>query len=218
MNQSDSSESEAVTPTARQPDPASRKALAAAGNDSDRRLIAAIAQHDQVAFRQLHRRYERRIACFVSRSFPRCASVEEIVSDTLWIVWQNAGQFKGASKVSTWIMGIAHHLGLKSLRKSVHKSTDIETLQFAGEASHNPWSEGDIRDWVAVGLTHLPNEQRKVLELAYHLGHSCAEIAVTMNCPVGTVKTRMHHGRRKLKYMLPHLAGHNQRQPSDRQK
>lgn len=207
MNPPDSNESQVLTPTARQPAPSSRKKLAAAGNDSDRRLIAAIAQRDQAAFRELHRRYEPRIARFASRSFPRCASVEEIVSDTLWIVWRNAAQFKGASKVSTWIMGIAHHVGLKSLRKSVDRLTDIKTLQRAAEASHNPWSERDIRDWVTVGLTHLPNEQRKVLELAYHLGHSCAEIAVTLNCPVGTVKTRMHHGRRKLKYMLPTLAG-----------
>jgi DNA-directed RNA polymerase specialized sigma24 family protein len=88
-----------------------------------------------------------------------------------------------------------------------HRFLDLEQLDDAREASHNPSSERDIRDWVAVGLARLPDEQRKVLELAYHLGHSCAEIAVTMNCPVGTVKTRMYHGRQSLKYMLPNLAG-----------
>jgi hypothetical protein len=104
-------------------------------------------------------------------------------------------------------MGIAYRVGLKSLRNSAHRFTDLEQLDDAREASHNPSSERDIRDWVAVGLARLPDEQRKVLELAYHLGHSCAEIAVTMNCSVGTVKTRMYHGRQKLKYMLPNLAG-----------
>jgi RNA polymerase sigma-70 factor (ECF subfamily) len=196
-----------VAPTERQLDVSSRKKLSAAGNDSDRTLIAAIVRHDQAAFRELHLRYDRRIARFVSRSFPRSTSAEEIISDTLWIVWQKAGQFKGASKVSTWIMGIAYRVGLKSLRNSTHRFTDLEQLDASRESSHNPSSERDIRDWVAVGLARLPDEQRKVLELAYHLGHSCAEIAVTMNCPVGTVKTRMHHGRQKLKYMLPNLAG-----------
>jgi RNA polymerase sigma-70 factor (ECF subfamily) len=195
-----------VTPTERQLDISSRKKLSAAGNDIDRTLIAAIVRHDQAAFRELHLRYDRRIARFVSRSFPRSTSAEEIISDTLWIVWQKAGQFKGASKVSTWIMGIAHRVSLKSLRNSTHRFTDLEQLD-ALEASHNPSPERDIRDWVAVGLARLPDDQRKALELAYHLGHSCAEIAVTMNCPVGTVKTRMHHGRQKLKYMLPILAG-----------
>jgi RNA polymerase sigma-70 factor (ECF subfamily) len=195
-----------VAPTERQLDISSRKKLSAAGNDIDRTLIAAIVRHDQAAFRELHLRYDRRIARFVSRSFPRSTSAEEIISDTLWIVWQKAGQFKGASKVSTWIMGIAHRVSLKSLRNSTHRFTDLEQLD-ALEASHNPSPERDIRDWVAVGLARLPDDQRKALELAYHLGHSCAEIAVTMNCPVGTVKTRMHHGRQKLKYMLPILAG-----------
>jgi RNA polymerase sigma-70 factor (ECF subfamily) len=196
-----------VAPTERPLDVSSRRKLSAAGNDTDRTLIAAIARHDQAAFRALHLRYDRRIARFVSRSFPRGTSADEIVSDTLWIVWQKAGQFKGASKVSTWIMGIAYRVSLKCLRNATHRFTDVEQLDGALEASHNPSPERDIRDWLAVGLAHLPEDQRKVLELAYHLGHSCAEIAVTMNCPVGTVKTRMHHGRQKLKYMLPNLAG-----------
>ncbi len=46
-----------------------------------------------------------------------------------------------------------------------------------------------------------------MLELAYHLGHSCAEIATIMNCPVNTVKTRMFHARKKLSVLLPALAG-----------
>jgi RNA polymerase sigma-70 factor (ECF subfamily) len=209
MSQPDTSGSQvaAVAPTARQPDVSSRKNRWAAGNDSDRTLIAAIAGHDQAAFRKLHLRYDPRIARFVSNRFPRCTSAEEIISDTLWIVWRTAAQFKGASEVSTWIMGIAYRVGLRSLRNSERRFTDREQLEGAREASHNPSSARDIRDWVAVGLARLPDEQRKVLELAYHLGHSCAEIALTMNCPVGTVKTRMHHGRQKLKYMLPSLAG-----------
>jgi RNA polymerase sigma-70 factor (ECF subfamily) len=46
-----------------------------------------------------------------------------------------------------------------------------------------------------------------VLELAYHIGHSCEEIAVIMECPVNTVKTRMFHARRKLRGLLTGLAG-----------
>jgi RNA polymerase sigma-70 factor (ECF subfamily) len=53
----------------------------------------------------------------------------------------------------------------------------------------------------------MPSEQRLVLELAYHLGHSCEEIAEIMKCPVNTVKTRMFHARKKLKVLLPALAG-----------
>jgi RNA polymerase sigma-70 factor, ECF subfamily len=157
MSQPNTSASEvvAVAPTARQSYVSSRKSASAAGNDSDRTLIAAVARHDQAAFRELHLHYARRIARFVSKRFPSCVLVEEIISDTLWIVWQTAGRFKGGSKVSTWIMGIAYRVGLKSLRNSTHRFTDLEQLDDAHEASHNPSSERDIRDWVAVGLARL---------------------------------------------------------------
>jgi RNA polymerase sigma-70 factor (ECF subfamily) len=64
-----------------------------------------------------------------------------------------------------------------------------------------------MQEWLAAGLARLPLEQRLVLELAYHLGHSCEEIALIMECPVNTVKTRMFHARRKLKPLLLQLAG-----------
>ncbi|MDB6106314.1 MAG: polymerase subunit sigma-70 [Gammaproteobacteria bacterium] len=211
MRQPDNSELQAVASIARKPDASSRDKLPKASDRSDRILITAIAQRDQAAFSELHLRYRRRIARFVSVNLPRCKAAEEITNDTLWIVWQSAGQFKGTSKVSTWIMGIAYHVGLKSLRKSAHRLTGHKTLHDVGEATHNPWSQSDTREWVAAGLARLPEEQRTVLELAYHLGHSCAEIAETMNCPVSTVKTRMHYGRMKLKLLLPSLAGLSQR-------
>jgi RNA polymerase sigma-70 factor, ECF subfamily len=207
MRQPDTSALEARAPIAKKRDASFRNRLPKTGNDGDRILIAAIAQRDQTAFRKLHLRYYRRLERFVSAKFPRCNATEEIINDTLWVVWQSAGQFKGASKVSTWLMGIAYRVGLKSLRNSARPLTDFKTWYDVGEATHNPWSQSDIREWVAAGLARLPDDQRTVLELAYHLGHSCAEIATTVNCPVGTVKTRIHHGRLKLKLLLPHLAG-----------
>src|SRR4030081_1880998 len=172
MRQPDTSELEGVAHTERNPGFSRRNKRPTTSSHSDRILISAIAQRDQAAFSELHLRYQRRIARFVSASLPRCKAAEEIINDTLWIVWQSAGQFRGTSKVSTWIMGIAYHVGLKSLRKSERRLTDLTTLHDAREATHNPWSESDMREWVAAGLARLPYEQRTVLELAYHLGHS----------------------------------------------
>ena len=176
-------------------------------NDTDEMLIAAIALGDEAAFGTLYFRYRRRVGRFLAVSLPRCRTAEEVVNDTLWIVWRNAGRFKGSSKVSTWIMGIAFHLGIKSMRKSRRALAVAKALQGVAESTHNPWSQSEIGEWIAAGLARLPDEQRRVLQLAYHLGHSCAEIAASVNCPVGTVKTRMHHGRMKLKRLLPNLAG-----------
>jgi RNA polymerase sigma-70 factor, ECF subfamily len=182
-----------------------------AADDSDRELIAAIARRDQAAFDELYSRYERRIESFISRRFHDNRAADEIANETLWIVWRSAKQFKGTSKVCTWIMGIAYHLGLRCLRKTAQRLTAFDAGYDSDWGSHNPSFQRDISDWLTVGLARLPDEQRTVLELAYHLGHSCEEIAVTLGCPVGTVKTRLYHGRQRLKHLLPQLAGLRQR-------
>src|SRR5262249_9793971 len=133
--------------------------------------------------------------------------VQEIVNDTLFIVWQQARQFRGNSRVSTWIMGIAYRRALKAMRQAaVQPPPQVLDEEWAAGAS-NPIDEAEQRELMERALQTLPLEQRQVLEMAYYLGHSCEEIAGVMECPVSTVKTRMFHARRKLKILLPQLAG-----------
>jgi DNA-directed RNA polymerase specialized sigma24 family protein len=74
------------------------------------------------------------------------------------------------------------------------------------EALHDPWSNAEVCEWLDAALALLPDEQRVALDLRYRLGHSCRQIADSLGCPVNTVKTRMFHGRRKLRRLLPMLA------------
>jgi RNA polymerase sigma-70 factor, ECF subfamily len=177
------------------------------GDARDRGLIERIARSDRAALKELYLLYHRRLARFLTRITSRYDLAEEIINDTFWVVWQRAGEFRGASHVSTWIMGIAYRRGLKAIKRaSVMQAGAHDTFEDGG-ASHEPWSGAEQREWLSVALERLPSEQRLVLELAYHLGHSCEEIAEIMNCPVNTVKTRMFHARKKLKLLLPALAG-----------
>ena len=179
----------------------------AAGNDLDRALIAAIAAGDEVAFNEIHARYYLRVARF-TRRITQCSELTaEITNDTLWAIWRCASSFKGSSRVSTWIMGIAFRVGSKSLRKSTRREAHEEPMFDFVEAAHEPWSAGDDREWVRAALVHLAEEQRTVLELFYHFGHSCEEIAEMVDCPTNTVKSRMFHGRRNMQRLLPRLAG-----------
>ncbi|MGH8259502.1 MAG: sigma-70 family RNA polymerase sigma factor, partial [Steroidobacteraceae bacterium] len=124
--------------------------------------------------------------------------------DTFWVVWQRAGDFRGASLVSTWVLGIAYRRALKSLKRLRPAVAPDES---AIEPSEEPWQHAELSEWLSVALARLPLEQRTVLELAYTVGHSCEEIAAIMECPVNTVKTRMFHARRKLKVLLEALGG-----------
>lgn len=168
------------------------------------RLLQRIASGDRDAFRDLYLRYHRRLARFLARHTHRREDAEEIINDTLWIVWQRAGDFRGASRASTWIMGIAYRRALKLFRRS---ATHARVMSLEGPTeeaidSADALQAADDRQILLGALEQLPLEQRLVLELTYFLDHSCEEIAEIMECPVNTVKTRMFHARRKLRVLL----------------
>jgi RNA polymerase sigma-70 factor, ECF subfamily len=174
------------------------------GNDRDCGLIGAIAGGDRAALNEIHSRYSRRIEAFALKLTGRRDLAEEIACETLTVVWLSAARFRNASKVSTWIFGITHVLSSKALQ-NVRAAASIATdsqVEFS-----DPWSNTEVRGWLDAALALLPAEQRAALELCYLMGHSCQQIADSLGCPVSTVKTRMFHGRRKLRQLLPKLAG-----------
>lgn len=168
-------------------------------------LLARIAARDSAAMKELYLLYHRRLARFLMRLTTRYELAEEIINDTFWVVWQHAGDFRGASRVSTWIMGIAYRRGLKTLRYAGAPLAEDQVETESG--TEEPARQEELSEWLDVALRRLPPEQRMAIELAYHVGHSCEEIASIMQCPVNTVKTRMFHARRKLKTLLSSLAG-----------
>jgi RNA polymerase sigma-70 factor (ECF subfamily) len=185
----------------------SSNAGAGCSNERELELLRAIVRHDRSAFRELFLIYHRRLARFLMRVTSQHDLIEEIINDTLWTVWQKAADFRGASRVSTWIVGIAYRRALKTLRQAkMARNTDSGesvTISSVGESQIHD----DDREWLQLALAELPLEQRLVLEFAYLMGHSCEEIAEIMQCPVNTVKTRMFHARQKLRLSLPRLAG-----------
>jgi RNA polymerase sigma-70 factor (ECF subfamily) len=184
--------------------PAVETASAATRNQREAALLARIAEHDAAALKELYLLYHRRLARFLTRLTSRFEVAEEIINDTFWVVWQRAGDFRGASLVSTWILGIAYRRALKALQRLwPTPAADAGS----SEPTEEPWQRAEMSEWLSVALARLPFEQRTVLELAYTVGHSCEEIAAIMECPVNTVKTRMFHARRKLKVLLEALGG-----------
>ncbi len=172
----------------------------------DDQLLSGVARGDRRALEALYLGYHRRLARFVSRIAPRYETVEEIINDTFMVVWQHAHEFRGASRVSTWIIGIAYRIALKSLRRNdgLLRAQSSENLP---EEFVEPMEATELNDWIAHALSYLPLEQRLTMELAYHLGHSIEEIAEITDCPTGTVKARMFRAREKLREYLPALGG-----------
>jgi RNA polymerase sigma-70 factor (ECF subfamily) len=173
--------------------------------DSD--LLAAVAGGSRAALERLYHGYHRRLARFLSRFTSRYENVEEIINDTFMVVWQSAKDFRNASQVSTWIFGIAYRTALKSLRRQKNHAAAL-SLDESPELTVDPEADAEVQDWVTHGLNCLTVEHKLTLELAYRMGHSLEEIAAITDTPVGTVKARMFHARRKLREYLPAIGGY----------
>lgn len=184
------------------------KPPALSNNEGELALIRRVSLRDRAALRELYLLYHRRLSRFLMRVTQRQDLAEEIINDTLLVVWNSAGRFRGDSRVSTWIVGIAYRRALKSVRR--RHSFEVVELEandnLVGADNLQAWEN---LEWIEEALNELPIEQRMCLELAYVLGHSCEEIAAITACPVNTVKTRLFHARRKLAVALPRLAGNS---------
>src|ERR1700677_2871430 len=90
----------------------------------DRELLRLVAAQDSNALQHLYMEYHRRLLQFLSRLSSQRDALEEAINDTFWIVWRKAEEFRGDSRVSTWIMGIAWRCALKALRRNTDSSAE----------------------------------------------------------------------------------------------
>lgn len=178
----------------------------------DSAWLHATARGERAAFARLYRRHQPRLMRFLWRFVSRPELAEEIVNDTMWLVWTRAHAFRGDAKVRTWITGIAYRVMLRALRDGppANEVNASALDDFSFDALPGPGGRDaalETRDWLGRGLAALPHEQRVTLELAYFMGETCEDIAAIMECPVGTVKARMFHARVRLRNTLPALGG-----------
>jgi len=173
-------------------------------------LLRRVAENDRDAFDELFQNYHPRLFTFLFRLTRSHGSAEELANDVLLTLWKDAGRFRGESKVSTWVFGIAYRQALAHLRKR-----KLKLVPFFENDAVDDETDGRLEreDWVRQGIEDLPPKQKVTVMLVYFLGLSCEETASATGVPVSTVKTRMFHARRKLKL---HLAASSV--PQDSQK
>ena len=144
-----------------------------------------------------------RLARFLQRVLRRSPAIEEVINDTMYVVWHRAERYSARSKVSTWIFGIAYRKALKALARA-DEPIDFDPAEH--EADAEPSDQAILQtEWRLVlerALAQLSPEQRAVVELTYYHGCPYREIAEILDCPVETVKTRMFYARRRLRDLL----------------
>jgi RNA polymerase sigma factor (sigma-70 family) len=174
------------------------------GEREEIRLLGRIAAGDLRAFEQLYRGYHPRLTRFLGRVVRRPNLVEEVLNDTMLVVWRRADAYNGESKVSTWIFAIAYRKALKALQR-LDEPADDEPLQHQEDSGPGPEAQVNLwqlREALRKALDELPPVQRAVVDLTYFHGLDYREIAQVVSCPVDTVKTRMFYARRRLRTIL----------------
>lgn len=166
--------------------------------------MARIGNADLGAFEELYRRYQPRLVRFLGTQLRRPQVIEEVLDDTMMVVWQSAGRFRGASKVSTWIFSIAYR---KAIKARARWPDPVEDDELALSPSDEPDPEQEagqrrLREALVQAMAGLSADHRAVVDLTYFHGLGYREIAEIVDCPVDTVKTRMFHARRRLKQAL----------------
>jgi len=170
---------------------------------SDVALVERVAVGDVRAFEALYRSYYLRLMRFLGLMTSRRTIVEEALNDAMLVVWKRSHTYNRQSKVSTWIFAIAYRTALKALRaqdEPVDPPADELSSEDAGPEQQ--LSASQTRSELLRGLDGLSPEQRCALVFAYFHDLPYGEIADIMNCPVDTVKTRVFHGRRRLRALL----------------
>jgi RNA polymerase sigma-70 factor (ECF subfamily) len=178
---------------------------ARSGPHDDGRLIGRICCQDSRAFEQLYRSYYPRLTRFLSNILRRAPLVEEVLNDTMMVVWTHPDRYNGKSKVSTWIFAIAYRKALKALRRHDDPVEDklAETRPSPEPGPEQQLGSREVQKMLLSAIGELSTDHRTVVDLTYFHEIGYREIAEIMNCPVDTVKTRMFHARRHLKNRLP---------------
>ncbi len=164
--------------------------------------IKQIAEGNLEAFERLYRVYQNRLFVYLYRMLDSREAAEEVLNDVIHGIWKGAAGFKGQSRPSTWIFGIARNKALSRFDRRRVPTTDLDEL--SRQPDHKKSQEEDLvrKDMVERALGKLSTDHREVVELTFYSGLSYEEIAEIVHIPVNTVKTRMFHARLHLRKIL----------------
>jgi RNA polymerase sigma-70 factor (ECF subfamily) len=164
-----------------------------------------VAEGDAGALEQLYARYGRVAYSLARRILGDEQLAQDAVQEVFLTVWRDAVKFdSGRGQVSTWLLTMTHHRAVDSVRKeeNLRKRRDpADVLEFKDSGvrvEDDVWSTVK-RERVRDALGALPDAQREALGLAYFGGYTQREIAQLTDTPLGTVKTRMLAGMRRMR-------------------
>lgn len=184
---------------------------------SDVDLVRAIADGRPAALEEIYSRYGRIVFSLARRIVVDNGLAEDVAQEVFLALWRDPAKFdmsRGA--FGTWLLALTHHRAVDAVRReeSVRRRRNRVAEQVAsGALTDVPPAVVDQawgalrRDRVKLALGNLPEPQREAITLAYYGGYTQREVAALTGTPLGTVKTRMLAGMRRLREDLASADG-----------
>ncbi len=170
----------------------------------DRDLLAMVTGGDRRAFDELMRRHEDRVFAISLRILRQRDAALDAVQDTFLTVFRKADQFRGDSAFSTWIYRVTVNTCYDHIRKAKRRRTDPlpESHDPIDDAAQEAIDAVDLRPDLTAALAQLSSEFRSAVVLVDVEGLPVAEAAQILEVAEGTIKSRLHRGRRQLAGIL----------------
>lgn len=167
----------------------------------DRAWLRQIMAGQEEALDELVSAYGQRLFAYALRLSGDGPLAEDVVQETLLVVWRSAGRFRGQGRVIAWLLGIIHHVALKMLRRQKQTVSDawVENLPAEVSTPEERFQTSDRQRQLHEGMSRLSPQHREVLELVFFQKLTLAEVAAVIGCPTGTVKSRLNYARKQLR-------------------
>jgi RNA polymerase sigma-70 factor (ECF subfamily) len=194
--------------------------IAQSAQDSDQQLVERVQQGDKRAFDLLVLKYQYKIIAVVKRYVRDSADVHDVVQEAFIKAYRALANFRGDSAFYTWMYRIAintakNYLVSKGRRLPLTDINAEDAEHFSGsdnlkemDTPENNLLRDQLQEAVYAAISELPEDLRSAVMLREMEGMSYEEIAEVMDCPVGTVRSRIFRARENIDKVIQPLMGH----------
>ncbi|GEP40941.1 DNA-directed RNA polymerase sigma-70 factor [Brevifollis gellanilyticus] len=173
---------------------------------SDEELLCAIQERDELAMQVLLRRHQTLLKSVISRIVGSDAATDDALQDTLLDIWRSSHHYSmNKGKAVAWITTLAKRRAIDYVRRtatynSLKDRAKVETkIHLTASNVGSDCEDVDLSQALQQNIRLLPAAQQEVIHLAFLQGMSQREVAAAIHLPLGTVKTRIELGLKKLR-------------------
>lgn len=174
---------------------------------SDATLVVAIARYRQDALAEAYRRHAGSVYALARRLLNEQSLAEEVVQEVFFRLWDSPEKFDAArGSLRSYLLAQCHGRSVDLIRsEQSRRQREVKEHRQRAEAGydieHEVWDLA-VADHVREALVDLPQDERKAIELAYFQGHTYREVAMILDQPEGTVKSRIRAGMKRMRRTL----------------